>query len=294
MTTLPQTPIRTTSINRGWLWAVRIAALLGPSILWMGMLPGLPFGACAELKTFPILDVAGAIVFTLLSLMILLHLRGHGFKLGLAMAVTTAALGILMLGLVFGETRYAIWIMASQAALLTTAIIPYYLMGRETGDAQTLVRGLIATVIYLAFFLLGVGFALSMWFHFWSVNQASPVGSLRTINTSEVTYSDTYRQGFSPTLAALGPGPNNALATPSGAELIDNVLASGRKGAYTFTYVAGPRDANGKIETYTVVARPNLECQEVGRNSYFSDQTGVIRLTNENRPATVNDPPLGG
>ncbi len=38
-----------------------------------------------------------------------------------------------------------------------------------------------------------------------AANEASAVGSLRTINTSEVTYSSTYPdQGFSPDLVSLG------------------------------------------------------------------------------------------
>ena len=37
-----------------------------------------------------------------------------------------------------------------------------------------------------------------------AANQASAVGSLRTINTVEVAYASTYRTGYSPTLAALG------------------------------------------------------------------------------------------
>ena len=44
-----------------------------------------------------------------------------------------------------------------------------------------------------------------------AANQASAVGSLRTINTSEVTYSSTYTSGYSWTLAALdGPAGGNS------------------------------------------------------------------------------------
>ena len=65
-----------------------------------------------------------------------------------------------------------------------------------------------------------------------AANQASAVGSLRTINTSEVTYSSTYTVGFSPTLSAL-----DGSATPStylSAGLIDSVLGSGIKSTYGF------------------------------------------------------------
>ena len=44
-----------------------------------------------------------------------------------------------------------------------------------------------------------------------AANQASAVGSLRTLNTSEVTYSSTFNVGFSATLSYLAP---TRLATP--------------------------------------------------------------------------------
>jgi len=37
-----------------------------------------------------------------------------------------------------------------------------------------------------------------------AANQASAVASLRTLNTSEITYSSTYNQGFSSNLAQTG------------------------------------------------------------------------------------------
>lgn len=121
---------------------------------------------------------------------------------------------------------------------------------------------------------------------------AFAVGSLRTINTAEITYASTYNTGYSRTLADLAPAPNGEPnATHAG--LIDEALASGRKAGYIFTFTPGPPNANGRIETYTVSAQP-LKYGETGTNSYFTDQSGVIRQTIEDRPATVNDPPVAG
>jgi hypothetical protein len=184
--------------------------------------------------------------------------------------------------------------MASQALLVTLAIVTYYLMGREGGDTRILAWSLVPPVVYSAllvplFFLA----ALLLFPRPGNVNPAPQVGSLRLIMTSEVTYAAEYGEGYSFTLSALG-GPGNAPKTPSGAGLIDNVLGSGQKNHYTFTYTPGPRDAQGKIRTYTISARPSLECRGKGLKSFFADQTGVIRETRENRPATVHDPPLAG
>ena len=71
-----------------------------------------------------------------------------------------------------------------------------------------------------------------------AANESSAVGSLRTINTAEVTYASTYPQaGFSASLEALGgSSPCNASSTT--ACLIDETLASGQKSGYRFTYEA--------------------------------------------------------
>ena len=87
------------------------------------------------------------------------------------------------------------------------------------------------------------------------------VGMLRTINTAATTYASKYDRGFPPTLAALGPPKTRFLrATPepneTAAGLIDKELASGIKFGYRITYVPGPVDSTGKIQTYTVRADP--------------------------------------
>src|SRR5712675_2149197 len=60
-----------------------------------------------------------------------------------------------------------------------------------------------------------------------SANEASAVGSLRTINTAEVTYNTSYNATFA-NLAALGPADAScsAGANATNACLIDNVLAA--------------------------------------------------------------------
>ncbi len=121
--------------------------------------------------------------------------------------------------------------------------------------------------------------------------ESSAVGSVRTINTAEVTYSTTYpKVGFSFSLGALG-GTVPCSASSTTACLIDPVLASGRKSGYVFTYTPGAPDAKGVITTYSVTARPQ-EFEKSGRRSFYADETGVIRFTAENRPPTAQDPPL--
>src|SRR5437016_4649810 len=68
-----------------------------------------------------------------------------------------------------------------------------------------------------------------------AANEASAVGSLRTLNTASVTYSTSYG-GYPTSLAALGPIAAGGTATSGLADLVDSVLASGSKSGYTFVY----------------------------------------------------------
>ncbi len=120
------------------------------------------------------------------------------------------------------------------------------------------------------------------------MNEASAVGSLRTINTAQVTYFAEYpTRGYSATLAQLGPPASNLQPGPEAAFFIDSVLASGQKSGYRFTYVAGPADEHGLIMAYTVRADPLAP--ESGERSFFTDETGVIRFEN-GKPAGPDSP----
>jgi hypothetical protein len=121
-------------------------------------------------------------------------------------------------------------------------------------------------------------------------DQENAVGSLRSINTAEVFYYKQYKKGFSPTLVSLGVPPDGTKPSASAAGLLDNSLTSGKKNNYVFTYEAGRPAATGMISTYTVSARPAK--WQPGVQSFFTDQTAIIRGTNENRAATAGEPAL--
>jgi len=123
-----------------------------------------------------------------------------------------------------------------------------------------------------------------------AANQASAVASLRTINTCEVTYSSTYNQGFTSTLAQLGP-PTSGNATSSTAGLVDSVLAAGAKSGYSFVYAASTA-VNGSTPNYTVNANP-IQVGTTGQNYYYTDASNVIRQ-NTSASASGSDSPIGG
>ncbi len=115
-----------------------------------------------------------------------------------------------------------------------------------------------------------------------SANESSAVGSLRTINTSEVTYASTYPNVGFADLASLG----GAGGSSTGAGLLDSVLASGTKSGYVFTV----NNLTGTpVTTYDVHGDP--QNSQTGQRHFFSDQSGVIRF-NVSAVATATDNPL--
>ena len=125
-----------------------------------------------------------------------------------------------------------------------------------------------------------------------AANQASAVGSLRTLNTAEITYSSTYNVGFTYSLAYLQPTATAATnPTSTAAGLIDSVLSGGTKSGYSFTYTPGASDSTGRINTYSFTAIPITT--STGTNYYFTDQSGVIRQ-NSTVTASATDSPIAG
>jgi len=117
------------------------------------------------------------------------------------------------------------------------------------------------------------------------------IGSLKTISTATVTYFCWFGHGFPLKLSNLGCDPSKRETSDQAAGLIDEILASGTKSGYRFSYVAGPVDSQGRVLTYTVHADP-LE-KWAGAPHYFTDQSGVIRQQSK-RQANVSSPPLQG
>lgn len=116
-------------------------------------------------------------------------------------------------------------------------------------------------------------------------NEASAVQSLRNIATAELVYSTTYGVDFSNGLTPLSgnginPDQNNA-------GLIDEVLASGMKGGYVFTYTPLTVDLQGNTATYSVTADPQSP-GTTGQRHFYTDQSCVIRV-NDSVQASATD-----
>jgi hypothetical protein len=102
-----------------------------------------------------------------------------------------------------------------------------------------------------------------------AANEASAVGSIRTINVSAASYFASYGH-YPPSLKNLGPPPTG-VASENGADLIDGTLAQGLKSGYLFSY-----HADSGASGYRVSALP-MEPSQSGLRRFFSDQTGLVR-----------------
>jgi hypothetical protein len=167
-----------------------------------------------------------------------------------------------------------------QIVLLVGAITTYYSMNRAPRDWHMLVIPLGLVAILIA----AVAMIPSLFHNMTAANEASSVGSLRNINTAQTEHAKMYPdKGFASSLRELGPAPGDGL--------INSVLASGVKNEYIITLTAAPPDPDGRISKYTVEARPR-RFDKSGTRSFFTDETGAIRSTSQNRAAAAQDPPL--
>jgi len=116
-----------------------------------------------------------------------------------------------------------------------------------------------------------------------AANESSAVQSIRTINTSEVTYQSQFPNiGFASTLSQLGPQAASGCTTPTSAQacLLDWVLSTATaaatpKSGYYFT-VPGTVSAGGIFIDYTINGNP-ASYGQTGVRAFCSNSDGVIR-----------------
>jgi hypothetical protein len=63
---------------------------------------------------------------------------------------------------------------------------------------------------------------------------------------------------------------------------------SAQSAHYTVQYSPGKPDAEGHLKSYVLTARAG----NFGYMNFYTDESGILRGTRENRSATVQDPPL--
>ena len=139
-------------------------------------------------------------------------------------------------------------------------------MGALTGDGIALAGLIMGYLSFLAipFVLIIAAIAIPNLLRARiAANEASAIGSVRTINVAQVSYATNHQEeGFSCSLADLG-----------NAGLLDSTLASGTKSGYRYELVA----CDGTpVQHYTILATP-LAPGTHGQRTFCSDESAVIK-----------------
>jgi type IV pilus assembly protein PilA len=123
-----------------------------------------------------------------------------------------------------------------------------------------------------------------------AANEASAVGSVRTINTAQVTYSNLSGGTYSINLLNLNTGGPCAACT----NIIDTTLAAGKKSGYNFTTVSpGTYTPGGTTaSTFDVTAFPIPPVGTTGNRAFCSSEGLVIHQNQTG--ATCNAASVGG
>ena len=117
-----------------------------------------------------------------------------------------------------------------------------------------------------------------------AANEASAVGSVRSINTSQVTY-DTACTFYSVTLSEL----NTGTICPAAKNTIDAGLALGVKSGYNIMTVSPGTTATGtNATTFDVHADPTT-VNVSGVRSFFSNESLVIRVNPAGGPLAATN-----
>ena len=147
---------------------------------------------------------------------------------------------------------------------------------RENVMRNTKGFSLIELLIVVAIILIIAALAAPSFLHARiAANESATVGSLRTLNTAQISYNSNYPTvGFANALSYLA-GTTCATVSPTSTSacLIDSALGSGTKSGYVFTLsgVSGT-----PASTYQVVATP-VGANQTGVNYFCSFADAVVR-----------------
>ncbi|MGH9574968.1 MAG: prepilin-type N-terminal cleavage/methylation domain-containing protein [Candidatus Acidiferrales bacterium] len=129
-----------------------------------------------------------------------------------------------------------------------------------------------------------------------AANEASAVGSVRTMVTASISFSSTYGDGFPADITSIGTTGTAAVSCKN-AELIDSVLTSTIKSGYNFAILPGsvvvttvPTGCTaGYSDGFAAAAWP-VTLGTTGQRAFCSDASGVIRFD----PAGAKPTATGG
>ena len=141
-------------------------------------------------------------------------------------------------------------------------------------------RNLTGVLIRLG--LIGVALWVFLWFSLpresgetAARSEVVAIAALREIHAELRSHAESQGGVYPDSLESLG-------------ERIRAPAQSALRQGYSVIYAPGPAAEDGRARSFTLEARPG----NYGYSSFFADESGVLRATPENRPATAQDPPI--
>lgn len=110
--------------------------------------------------------------------------------------------------------------------------------------------------------------------------EARALELLREAKSVLAAHAEAQGGSYPPSLEALAQQPAAGLRAAA-----QRALAEGYRAEYT----PGAPNPDGRVTSYSLRANAS----HFGYRNFFLDQSGVIRATDENRPATAEDAPIG-
>jgi len=289
-----------------WLWIARIAAglpLLSLVAILVYEVASKPSQLGALSLLLPIL------IFSLPYLQILNTLRGEVQKHRVGLAVAWSALMTLFAALILlllfrQEPELSYWsaVMHFGAAfalvqpllLLSTTVLYFKLERRKLAKRERIAAA--GSLIYYGILFLNLVFTLPVPGPRMFVEEASAIAQVRVLVSCTFSYQAGHPEiGFPVNVTGMGP------ISGDGDGCIDSVLLKAAtpegepRSGYRFTYTPGEPNEEGIIYTFTITAVPS-RCGRTGVRSYYADETGVVRFTNDQAAgcpaANANSPPL--
>ena len=101
------------------------------------------------------------------------------------------------------------------------------------------------------------------------------IASLQEIHRALRSYADAQGGRYPQAIDALGQG-------------VQRAAQQAQSEGYQVEYVPGESGEGGSISHFALLARP----RNYGYRSFYTDESGVLRATQENREATAKDPPI--
>lgn len=129
-------------------------------------------------------------------------------------------------------------------------------------------------------------------------NAAAAAATLHGLNAALTAYAMTHpEEGLPSSLQELGKGRSDEATSEQGSLDLALVAVPAIRDGYEFSYTlidpgtTDPETQRNHDGRYRITAKP-VEFGKTGLRSFYTDQSRVVRFTNENREANENDDPM--